>query len=170
MQERFDANMCGSMCLLSDDRSMVSKTKANYDIALLSKIVSTGMHCWKFKIIKVHPSGYTFIIGVWNTKYSIDVNHTMFTEATENKMYGWNGSNALASIGTEYSQHSYGKKHKDGDIVEMILDLHKWELRYTLNGKDYGACWSNIDQSTYKAMVHMYKDGDSVQILSYSST
>ena len=89
LHERFDSNNCGKKLSITGPRSrtIVSKTD-NYDIALLSNPASSGVHRWKFKTIKVHPSHFTFVIGVWDTKYSVDVNGTMFSAAVKNKLYG----------------------------------------------------------------------------------
>ena len=167
IQEKFDPNNCGKMCSLSESGSILTKTNDNYDIALLSKTVSTGTHRWKFKIDNINPANYTFVIGVWNIGYDADCNNSMFSKAAKNKLYGWNSAGGQITRGRSYFK-SYGKPHKKGDIIEMILNLYKLELGYTLNGEDYGVCWSNIDEGKYKAMVHMYKSGDSIELVSYS--
>lgn len=65
--------------------------------------------------------------------------------------------------------HKYGeRKHRSGDIVEMILDLGKWKLSYTLNSKDQGICYDHIEKSKYKGMVCIWRHKDSVKLLLYS--
>merc|ERR1712176_716950 len=57
----------------------------------------------------------------------------------------WDGGYALKAY-----------QYKDGDIVEMILDMEKRTLRYKVNDMDQGIPFENIEKKKYKAAVYMY--------------
>ena len=51
----------------------------------------------------------------------------------------------------------------------MILDLNKLELRYIVNEKDYGVAFdkSQLEQTSYRAVVSAFTYGSTVKLLSY---
>ena len=63
----------------------------------------------------------------------------------------------------------YGESCKIGDIVEMVLDFDKLELRYFVNDKDQGKVNEKafmIEKNTkYRAFVSIYEPKSSVQLL-----
>ena len=46
---------------------------------------------------------------------------------------------------------------KDGDILEMTLDLNARTLSYKVNDKDFGVAFSNIKQANYRLALSMDK-------------
>ena len=62
IQERFDPENCGDGCSLNDDGSVLTKSDSDYDIAFLTQTVTTGIHQWKFKVVKISPSHYSYPI------------------------------------------------------------------------------------------------------------
>ena len=59
----------------------------------------------------------------------------------------------------------YGVQSKNGDIIEMILDLDNYTLKYIVNGKDYGFAYDDIEKCKYRAALYMWYEGDTVTLL-----
>ena len=51
------------------------------------------------------------------------------------------------------------------DILEVDLDLQQNTLRYSLNGKDLGIAYRNLEDEDYRFAVTMGWKGESVQLL-----
>ena len=57
-------------------------------------------------------------------------------------------------------------KAVEGNIIEIIVNLEKLELSFTLNGKDLGIFCSNIIKDIdYVPFVEIYKEGDEVTLI-----
>ena len=141
--------------------------------AFLTRIANKGEHKWKFKLMNFERDNGTIksiVFGVWKLSNPIDPTIEMFKDDMDGKIYGWRPSykNGYAFSGKKLD-HQYGdRKCRSGDIIEMILDLNEWKLRYTLNDKDQGICYENIEKCQYKAMIYLLHERGSVQLLSYS--
>ena len=59
----------------------------------------------------------------------------------------------------------YGVKVESGGIVEMHCDMNKRELRFSINGIDYGVAYTNIERTEYRAAVALYEKDDIVSLL-----
>ncbi len=46
----------------------------------------------------------------------------------------------------------------------MIVDCNKQELKYIINGVDYGKAF-DIENKKYRAAVNLYEGGDSIRLL-----
>ena len=96
-------------------------------------------------------------------------------ELTVNDPYGANGKAfGFVSIAGQLTDptafgnytREYGAKcSKIGDVIEMILDFDKLELRYCINDKDYGKAHTINKESKYKGIVTFSDDGESVRLL-----
>ena len=51
-----------------------------------------------------------------------------------------------------YSEKNYCPKCKEGDIIDMYLDLNNFELKYSINDKDYGKAF-DVENTSYRAVV-----------------
>ena len=49
----------------------------------------------------------------------------------------------------------YGKYVKEGDIIELHLDMNKLELSYSVNNNKYGKAF-DVDPCSYKIAVSMW--------------
>lgn len=60
----------------------------------------------------------------------------------------------------------YGAKFKNGDEVQVTIDIERQELSFAINGVDYGAAFHKIDTSKplYPA-ISMYNPDDRVELL-----
>ena len=111
-------------------------------------------------------------IGVFNLNHSIDtnINKKRVDNFYNYEGYGWIVNSMVALPGRGYEGVYGDKKYLTGDIIEMILDLNKMELRYKANDKDLGVLVTNIPKAEYKAVVSMnYWLDDAIQLLSSSA-
>ena len=55
------------------------------------------------------------------------------------------------------------------DVIEMILDLNKLELKYMVNEIDFGVFFdkSMLEQTSYRAMVSVWGVGSVIKLLCY---
>ena len=61
---------------------------------------------------------------------------------------------------------TYNHRGKNGDIIEIIVDLEKGELSYILNDIDLGIFCDNIDKNiNYVPFVEMYYVGTEISLL-----
>ena len=89
----------------------------------------------------------------------------------ETNSYSWsiNDHGKYDDTQTYHSSGKYGKrKFGTGDVIEMVLDFNKGEVRYIVNGDDQGVAFKDIKQVTYTAAVSTIEKGDSIEILQYS--
>ena len=164
--DAFDPNYCSASYRLSNDNSTVLKTKGDYTNAFLTKIVSKGIHKWRFKINKMTTG---MIIGVWKAHIDKDVNLYLLYEKS-GKYYGWDMFNISRNRTPEEGAGgsiNWGVRCFTGDIVEMKLDLNKLQLSYFTNGKPQGIAFENMEQCSYTVAMYMYYDQDSIELLSY---
>ena len=81
--------------------------------------------------------------------------------------YGWH-----ITIGrtTKLTSYCHNTKVAAGDVVDMILDLEKLNIRYYVNGKDHGIAFINIKKCGYKMAITKAIAGvDKVELISYTS-
>lgn len=172
-QDAFDENHTHSTYRLNKDKLIVTKKKySNEGCLFLTRRAKKGIHTWQFKLVRIDPSLYTMTIGIWKTKYQLDTS-TAVRAVDKSHVYGWmliDDANAYL-VGESENKHDgnekYCKSCKQGDIVEMTLDLNEFQLKYSVNGKDYGVAFDNIEETEYVGAVSMYEERDSVEILSY---
>ena len=50
----------------------------------------------------------------------------------------------------------------------MCLDMNALTLSYSVNGKDQGIAFRDIDQVQYKAAVYTYHRDECVQLIAYN--
>ena len=108
-------------------------------------------------------------IGVWKTKYPITSTKSYFMSRGAFKSYGWVITTQQFTYGdTRQTVKEYGKeKCVKGDIIDMILDKDRKQLRYIRNGEDYGIAFEFIEDTEYIAAIDMYSENDAIQIVSY---
>eukprot|EP01083_Nonionella_stella_P280903 955819_1 len=161
----FDASVSCKEIRLSNSNTIAQGKRDGVCVAYLSKLVTPiGVYRWTFRLRKVGspPSLY---IGVWKTKHG---RHPYSSVNTKGKCYSYAPLFASLNAGDkgfhDTAQDTYGDKRcKEGDIIEMVLDLKKFQLRYIVNGKDYGVAFK-VERTTYRAAVSM-KQRTAVEIV-----
>eukprot|EP01084_Bolivina_argentea_P289424 496999_1 len=130
--------------------------------AYLSNTATEGIHCWRFKIDQY--SGNWTMLGVWKIKCKPMVPEK-FCTANYHSTYAYIISKGSKTVdgGNEYS---YGIECKNGDVVEMELDLKQLTLSYKVNDKDYSVAYE-IEKASYKAVATLVGSGSKITLLSY---
>ena len=148
IKEQFDPQNCSkSFFKLSDNNSVASQMRHGCDgVALLKKVVSEGVHRWRFKLTE-HNGSYAYI-GVFKAKQQPKWDQHIGRDTYyTGKSYAWSIYSANKGPGDVRHWIKFGEKPNTGDVIEMTLDLNKFELKYSVEGKDYGAAFQNIEKT-----------------------
>merc|ERR1712228_11418 len=128
--------------------------------AYLTNIVSEGVFSWRFKIIQACNE---MNFGITNNikastlnRFFVDYDSGYAWEAVH---YEEGGYLMDPKMIRHQKLKQYGPRCKNGDVVEMILDLEQMTLRYKVNDIDYGVAFENIEKTQYKAAIFMYVYG-----------
>ncbi len=165
-KDRFDPILHGKDITVSDNKitfKISNKFEYSNSSAFLSNIVSNGKHQWKFKIVNKKTYPY---IGVRPNK--TDPNDNELNDNNElnqcvrgyglfglwyPRYYGllrglkYNDSRTLFCVNKKYCP----TRKNDGDIIDMYLDLNKFELSFVINNKHYGKAF-DVDKTSYRAV------------------
>lgn len=158
---------------LSNDKSKITKKITDgFSNAFGKKCIKEGCHIWKFWIQDYDSRDSDILIGVWKSLTDDSINSQLggplahsdepFIAIQHNITYGF-GLQGKVFMNT-LKVLPYGMICHNGAIIEMILDLDNHSLKFIINGKDFGkAC--TVQQGIYRAVVYVYKQGDTVQML-----
>eukprot|EP01084_Bolivina_argentea_P034575 64017_1 len=161
--DNWDKTLVGDFMHIDEHNCLTHKGDVS-GTAFLTKEFDSGVHSWRFKIEKVCDYGkndWTTTIGIF--------------DATENMSIACNDVFVRYGIGFGYQMGhivncdaddftEYGIRCKKGDIIEMIVDCDKQELKYIINGVDYGKAF-DIDKKKYRAAVNLWAKGDAIRLL-----
>merc|ERR1719206_18646 len=137
--------------------------------AFLSNVIDRGRYSWRFRLANVN-SGHTYwttTIGIWKCRKGIvpPINH-IFTIG-QHVAYGFAANIGVLvdpATGHDDEQKTYGQWCRAGDIVEMHIDLVRCELRFIINGVDYGKAF-DIEKTAYRAAVNLSQIDDAVELI-----
>ena len=146
-------------------------TSSNPDggAAYLSNICKQGIHHWKFEIIKHSPiSQLYFAVRIIENINVYDVSFRGCVYSGTQSLYGINAryGQLRGNISSTKMFTQYCDKAKTGDIVEMILDLNKYQLKYIINDVDRGNA-SDVAEAEYQAVVAVDSPNESIKLLNY---
>ena len=143
----------------------------------LSSVVRSGVHRWRFRIGQHHPSNFSVCIGVWKDKHAVAIDQDMdrkvnLAYARLTKGDDGDGEHDAGSFAPaqQYSKRTASRRRtrcNAGDTADMVLDLNRLELSYSQNDIDYGVAFS-VEKTAYRAGVFMYRNGDSIKLVSYT--
>ena len=110
------------------------------------------------------------MFGVWKTKFE-PTTQKLF-EQGGNKCYSYAFLKAQLidpAGGSVFSRklRDYGVESKEGDIVEMTLDLKQCVLSYKVNDFDYGKAF-DVEKTTYRAVAALSYKESKITLVSYS--
>ena len=174
--EEFDTERSHKEYIISDDNRIMRCRKDEnvtyliYGMAYLKNAVSEGIHKWTFKCLNVNNDDWFDAIGVWKTKATSMDEHIRVDDFDDNQGYGWTFNyQEITTVAGSFSRHiRYGKrKCLTGDIIDMILDLEKLEIRFIVNEEDWGVAFQNIEKTEYKAVVSANIELDAIELISY---
>ena len=133
--------------------STVTTTHGN---AFLTNVIEEDKYMWKFRI-NTMPSLLT--IGIWNLQSQYPGTGKYYDMKIKNFTYCFDADLGLVEKNKNnnvYDYRAYGVDCTDGDIIKMILNMNDLTLSYAINGKNYGVAFTNIDKTSYKAVIYMY--------------
>eukprot|EP01084_Bolivina_argentea_P056014 102571_1 len=156
--DQFDHSLCGASIKISDHDMIVTQI-SNYDNNNVFglNVVKSKIHHWTFKIIEyghaLHQKNDIIYIGIWRddcdaksvlNKSCLSLNSDLFRPTTVVNGF------------------------KNGDYIEMNLDLKKGTLKYRINGTDKQQFSVENDGIPYRVIVGLEGWGHSVELISYS--
>ena len=176
LKDKWDPKYIGQDHTLSDDGYSITTKGGQGSSSYGTDIAkSPGIYRWKFKIQELpkYMFSWSLVIGVWKVKSANkQVTDTYFTNCTQNQgEYEWgyaydiSYTQLVEKTGHYSNQRKYGLKIKIGDIVEMILDLNLFTLRYKINDEDMGIAFENIEDTEYKAAFSSGNSDVRIEIL-----
>ena len=163
--DQWNTEFVGKYLKLKDDNLTVTNTcNIKEGNAFGTIICEKGCYKWKFKINHVDARYPAICIGIWRMqKDKTPPTDEYFTKGKE-QGYAYYLKGYKTTIERGDCGDKYGIKCKNGDIIQMILDLDKLALSFKVNGVDYGVAFNNIKQAKYKAAIWLYHEHDSVTI------
>ena len=174
-KDEWNKKQTSSRYLISDDKVTIQNMTDVFDhqMAFLTNVARMGQHHWKFKINEWLK--YYIIIGI--VKYEKiddliqksgkgdylgvepDVAYCLDIEAAElnihNMSDGWN------------QDDEYGVCCKEGDVIDMYLDLDKLELSFAINDTYYGKAFDIDSGFGYVAAASYGQDTNKITLLTY---
>ena len=113
-------------------------------------------------------------MGVWKVQNGDPTTNQCFTD-TEHGSYAFISSYGRLTDSSDLGNYvingesdteaKYGIACKQGDIIEMHLDLEQFTIQYVINNKDYGFAFKNIENTKYRAAVCVDCDGNGIKLL-----
>ena len=143
-------------CIQLQGKSMIAGN------AYLKNTISDGVFSWRFKIVSVCDEMNIGVVKASN----INTSWGRFFQVA-NTAYVWEavhyknkGCLMNPTKGGHVMLRDYGPACKDGDIVEMVLDLEQMTMRYKVNDIDLGIAFEEIEKTEYKGAIFMYTYND----------
>ena len=188
MNDKFDKKCIGESMKLNEKEQTITMENETSNSAFLTNIIDHGIHHWRFKIkqcAKLRGSEnnwggewYT-TLGIWKVKSDdneekLPIN-TYFSEKYKgSRSYGFaynigelldiDGGLPKDSGNSTDDKFKYGIKCTTNDIIDMICDLEKYELRFNINTKKYGKAF-DIEKCKYRAVINLYTQSDSITLI-----
>lgn len=161
----------GDSYQLDDDRTTITKMQANFESAfghISIPSMSNKIHCWTFKVN--HCCDY-MCFGISDFG-DYDVQRNCFLNDSTDKSHNYCAQHpeGKRSGGKEmYSETYDGFDLNDGSIIEMVLDLKRRELTFSVNGSCLGAvCSVACDEKiSYKMAIWFHQQSSSVTLTNY---
>ena len=148
---------------------------AGLNYAYLSNIVDSGYHHWTFRVNKLDEMAFIYI-GIWNDAVEANEhlegwpqNVKFKTDGEITAFYGLNITLGELRGGDSIGYAAYGTAVRTEDIIDMYLDLEKYELSYGIKGQNYGKAFDIQYGASYRALVCMdaFDHDQEIEILSY---
>ena len=156
--DKWDKNYVSKWIKLDEENGIVTcRDSCHTASAFLTSEVDSGIHSWRFKIIKCTNDRWsTMQIGIWDTSKNDGVPKPESVFHRDQKGYSFVTS--AGKINTRNNGYTeWGQKCADGTIDDL-------SLRFMINGKDYGKSHDILPRK-YRAAVYLYYMDDSFQFI-----
>ncbi len=171
----WDRNQIGDLIQLKENR--ISFTGGNGhghkiergNSAFLSNVVDCGVHRWRFRTDLRFCTWWSSTIGIWKCSNGSNPPKNDIFTLGENQGYGFNLSegtlvDTVTGKVSSVSPVHYGQRCIGVNVVEMVLDLDELELKFIINGRDYGKAFT-VDKGSYRTAVNLSRIRDSVELM-----
>ena len=186
-RDRFDPHFFKNLEITEENTQIATLDGDTYGdgAALLSNVVSTGSHLWKFKVLE-HDKGNDMIyIGIFKNKYMQDaaekgdkvvqrfVHAVYYVDRVDDQKTSYAVNFCMRQLRGNVDESKknaiYCDEAEKGDIIGMNLDLNKHELSFSINDKSYGKADFEIEKTEYRAAVCLYagQNGTGLKLMSY---
>ena len=98
--------------------------------------------------------------------------NTNITDVEQNIYYGFSYKWKFSQTKSAKTDHEQYGGFDTGDIVSIILDLKKAEIKLAINGTTQETAFTNVEKSdntSYSLFVSLYNIGDCVEIVNFVS-
>ena len=174
MGDRFQLNEEKTIITRNDDKKLHSSTIINYGSCYgsisMPSMNNKLIYEYRIKVLKLNDEHVG--IGIYDAICK-HIN-TYFIEQTATSNYGlqcWNGTKASHNAAWEKAEiYAAPCKDKDTDIT-MIYNAYKSTLSFSIDGKDYGIAYDNIDKREeldYRLTIYLACDA-SVELTGFST-
>ena len=155
----------GINCVLSNEfRTVKSYHRYDYQwnkVILGKNIFCAGKKTWKLKINKT--IGSMIILGV--APIHIEISMYDVSETCGYYLYTSDGTLWSGSPFNYKSKSYHEMRIKNGEIIEIELDLDKRTLSYTYLGKRLGIAYSNFPKLSYQLCISFYNNNDEIELI-----
>ena len=157
VRDKWDQQLTNLKYFKIDNDCLSIYAKGNHMTnAYLKRVVTEGIHTFRLKIekeAKDNEKWLDFVIGVVDQSFKLKQEPVNYQKAY------FVGSKALSP-----QRKPYGKMLKQGDIIEMIINMDNLTLKFIINGTDYGKI-SDLKPGKYRAAIYMYQVGNTLKIV-----
>ena len=155
---------------LDEENNIMTQIKKGNASAYLTDIIEKpGIHTITFKILSVERDGWIQTYGIWKVDENNNpvLDHDFATYVPGSVAINNTGKVVICGKGSFTDKEYKGCPVilKD-DIVEMIVDFEQKELRFKINGEDYGKAGDINPDHQYRPAVSLFLKGDAIQLLS----
>ena len=141
-------------------------------VLLENDILSQGIQSFKFNIIEtcdcIFDGCWNIGIGLIPSTKSNQITDKFFVDSDndgDDDCYCYMSSVGKKQNGNAYGWDTpYGVKSRKGDIIEMIVDFDKLQLKYMVNDNDQGIAF-NIQSKIYRVAVYFWCKGNKIKLI-----
>lgn len=160
----------GKNYMLSENNKIATKTNGGnlYNCNILGDIIlpKNIISRWKIKLKKfLMPSCHPWDILIGVGPSNLNQNNINLYEKTWTFICGLSAISIKSGSLTNVYKDHFGEKLKQGDIIEVMMNLKNGELSFSINGNYYGVACKipmDIDLSPF---VLIHDQGESIELL-----
>ena len=173
-EDHFDPNMTHKLLKIEGNRVIHKRHDGwGHRLSFLRNVVSEGINVWKFRFNSNYHEAFSQV-GIWKTKSdkpsfatSIYIDNTNQDDIScTGYIITLHGRQSDPQNVVRYKQEWFRPAVKDGDIIEMILDLNKLVLIFKINNVEK-VKFEDIENTSYRAALATYREGEKFTLISY---
>ena len=156
------------MELVSDNNSVRSISSLGYSSAYcLNVLQKPDVYRYQFKILQSWGSAsvWSQTFGIWKVNENNDPPLCNDFCLAEQESMAISNKPEVVFEGRQTLRYNDCPSIVTGDIVEMIVDFETEELRFKVNGKDYGKASDINSDYRYRAAVSLTYQDEAIQLL-----